>query len=247
MAQITMDTDWGAKGAQLSGAQVQTFIKSQLTDLRNEINALKTIESQVHAASDGCVILYADAKIPKVAHYWEWAALEKAGKKAIGVIVMTEGRAPIVVALDEIDGVGWDGTNTATMNGEVSKEKDAFAHFDGKENSSVHGFTVGDDVSNSGMGWCILYTPSCGIASYNEGWWAPSMGELSILSTHKNAINLCLSVITGAKQLTQNYYGSSTEAPDGCYWNIDMNLGYGIDSAAKEDPGVYRPITSVHV
>ena len=31
--EITMETDWGAKGAQLTGAQVQAFIKEQLTAL----------------------------------------------------------------------------------------------------------------------------------------------------------------------------------------------------------------------
>lgn len=246
MAQITMDTDWGAKGAQLSGAQVQAFIKEQLTDLRNQINVLKGMESQAHAASDGCVILYADAKIPKTANYWEWPALEQAGKKAIGVIVMSVGRAPIVVALDEIDGVAWDGNNTIAMNTEIPKESEAFADFDGYRNAMIFGFAAGDDVSNSGIGWCSIYNPASAITSYNKDWWAPSLGELSILSAHKNAINLCLSVITGAKPLSKDYYGSSTEAPDGCNWFIEMKTGNGIGTGAKEDPGTYRPITSVH-
>lgn len=33
MAEVTMETDWGAKGAQLTGAQVQAFIKDQLKQL----------------------------------------------------------------------------------------------------------------------------------------------------------------------------------------------------------------------
>ena len=33
MAEITMETDWGARGAQLTGAQVQDFIKGQLKAL----------------------------------------------------------------------------------------------------------------------------------------------------------------------------------------------------------------------
>ena len=34
--EITMETDWGAKGAQLTGAQVQAFIKEQLTALHEK-------------------------------------------------------------------------------------------------------------------------------------------------------------------------------------------------------------------
>ena len=34
---IDMNTDWGAEGAQLTGAQVQQFIKKELTDLQQEV------------------------------------------------------------------------------------------------------------------------------------------------------------------------------------------------------------------
>lgn len=40
---ITMETDWGAKGAQLTGAQVQAFIKGCLIELQERVT---TIESQ---------------------------------------------------------------------------------------------------------------------------------------------------------------------------------------------------------
>lgn len=36
MAEITMDTDWGARGAQLTGAQVQAFIKGELKKLQEK-------------------------------------------------------------------------------------------------------------------------------------------------------------------------------------------------------------------
>lgn len=41
---ITMDTDWGAKGAQLTGRQVQDFIKDQFRSL---ISKNETIEQQL--------------------------------------------------------------------------------------------------------------------------------------------------------------------------------------------------------
>lgn len=44
MAEITMDTDWGAKGAQLSGQQVQDFIKGQFRSL---IKAKEDLENRV--------------------------------------------------------------------------------------------------------------------------------------------------------------------------------------------------------
>lgn len=41
MANITMDTDWGAKGAQLTGAQVQAFIKGELIALQNKCKEIE--------------------------------------------------------------------------------------------------------------------------------------------------------------------------------------------------------------
>lgn len=43
-SEITMDTDWGARGAQLTGQQVQDFIKGQLRSL---ISKDETLEQQL--------------------------------------------------------------------------------------------------------------------------------------------------------------------------------------------------------
>lgn len=46
MAEITIDTDWGAPGSQLTGAQVQAFIKSQLKSLQDgQTELTKKVES----------------------------------------------------------------------------------------------------------------------------------------------------------------------------------------------------------
>lgn len=42
--EITMDTDWGARGAQLNGQQVQDFIKGQFKGL---INKTEDLQGQV--------------------------------------------------------------------------------------------------------------------------------------------------------------------------------------------------------
>ena len=66
---VTMDTDWGAKGAQLTGQQVQDFIKGQLraliekdTTLQNQIDNLNSdlgdANPQLLAATDGCFVTY---------------------------------------------------------------------------------------------------------------------------------------------------------------------------------------------
>lgn len=47
--EVTLDTDWGAKGAQLTGAQVQGFIKKQFREL---IEKDKTLAEKDEALQD---------------------------------------------------------------------------------------------------------------------------------------------------------------------------------------------------
>lgn len=51
---ITMDTDWGAKGAQLTGAQVQTFIKDQFRSLQAKDNAQDSTLETLQTAVNNC-------------------------------------------------------------------------------------------------------------------------------------------------------------------------------------------------
>ena len=108
---ITLDTDWGAKGAQLTGAQVQAFIKQQLraliakdttlqTDLSNIDKRLQVQESNIDAVTDGCMIAYhrKSDNWPCAVPYWEWPDIEASGEVADGVLVLVDGQAPILVA-----------------------------------------------------------------------------------------------------------------------------------------------------
>lgn len=51
---ITMDTDWGAKGAQLTGAQVQAFIKDQFRSLQAKDDAQDSTLETLQTAVNNC-------------------------------------------------------------------------------------------------------------------------------------------------------------------------------------------------
>ena len=57
------------------------------------------------------------------------------------------------------------------------------------------------------------------------GWWLPSIAELLTIWKHKYAINLCLSVISGASQLTESWYWSSTESSATVAWYLTLDDG----------------------
>lgn len=119
--EVTLDTDWGAKGAQLTGAQVQGFIKKQFRELiekdktlaekdealQDSINQLDERiteqKPQINASTDGCFVAYhrKSDNWPCAVPYWEWPDIEKSGEVADGVLVLIDGQAPILVAPSE--------------------------------------------------------------------------------------------------------------------------------------------------
>ena len=252
MANITMDTDWGAKGAQLTGQQVQDFIKSQFraliekdTTLQNQINNLNTelgeANPQLLAATDGCFVTYhrKSDNWPLAVPYWKWAAFEAAGEVADGVLVLVDGQAPIIVAPTQApttltwsaNAVGVD----TSVGGDYNK---AYVDYTGKTRTAaimakaVELFGEAEENwVNYAPGFCNAYSRQydkgdgtmIGIGA--GGWWLPSIAELLTIWKHKYAINLCLSVISGASQLTESWYWSSTELSATGAWYLGLNDG----------------------
>ena len=96
---LTMEDDWGAKGAQATGAQVQKFLKDQIKSLhdkdvalQNQVDTLSNNQleanPQLQAATDGCFVTYhrKSDNWPLAVPYWKWAALEAADEVADGVL-----------------------------------------------------------------------------------------------------------------------------------------------------------------
>lgn len=250
--QITMDTDWGAKGAQLTGAQVQAFIKGQLqslhdkdTALQEQITGLNTnlgnANPQLRAATDGCFVTYhrKSDNFPLAVPYQSWPALEQAGEVADGVLVLIDGQAPIIVAPTQTN-LKWS-KNAIAVNADTGGDyTKAYVDYTGKTRTAaimakgVELFGENEEEwTQYAPAWCNAYD-----RSYNKGdeagtmigigagkWWLPSIAELLTIWKHKYAINLCLSVISGASQLSESWYWSSTEYSATCAWTLDLDAG----------------------
>lgn len=254
--QITMDTDWGAKGAQLTGAQVQAFIKGQLQSLhdkdatlQNQLNSLNSdlgdANPQLQAATDGCFVTYhrKSDNWPLAVPHWKWPALEQAGEVADGVLVLIDGQAPIIVAPTQTN-LKWS-KNAIAVNADTGGDyTKAYVDYTGKTRTAaimakgVELFGENEEEwTQYAPAWCNAYD-----RSYNKGdeagtmigigagkWWLPSIAELLTIWKHKYAINLCLSVISGASQLSESWYWSSTENSATYAWYLylyDGNLSH---------------------
>lgn len=260
--EITLDTDWGAKGAQLTGAQVQGFIKSMFrqllnadntlaqkdTLLQNDINQLGTkingLQAQLNAITDGCLVAYhrKSDNWPCAVPFWEWPAIEESGEVADGVLVLIDGQAPILVAPTE-EKLAWS-KNIYDVDLKVGTDFElAYADFTGQtrtaaliaKRNELFG-TTDLTASNYAALYCYNYDRSyqfndiaaekiTTIGVLKNRWWLPSIAELVVIWKHKFAINVCLSVITGATLLTDGWYWSSTEATSSTVWRLNMKTG----------------------
>lgn len=255
---LTMEDDWGAKGAQATGAQVQKFLKDQIkslhdkdTTLQNQINTLsdKQLEAnpQLQAATDGCFVTYhrKSDNWPLAVPYWKWAALEQAGEVADGVLVLIDGQAPIIVSPTGTQ-LKWS-KNAIAVNADTGGDYNkAYVDYSGKTRTAAimaKGVELfGEEEENwtqYAPAWCNAYS-----RTYDKGdgtmvgigagkWWLPSIAELITIWKHKYAINLCLSVISGASPLVESWHWSSTEHSAACAWRLNLNDGNLFDGTAK--------------
>lgn len=269
---LTMEDDWGAKGAQATGAQVQKFLKDQIkslhdkdTTLQNQINTLsdKQLEAnpQLQAATDGCFVTYhrKSDNWSLAVPYWRWAALEQAGEVADGVLVLIDGQAPIIVSPTGTQ-LKWS-KNAIAVNADTGGDYNkAYVDYSGKTRTAAimaKGVELfGEEEENwtqYAPAWCNAYS-----RTYDKGdgtmvgigagkWWLPSIAELITIWKHKYAINLCLSVISGASPLAESWHWSSTEHSATYAWGLRLGDGslYGWHAKATVS-GFVRAVAAFH-
>lgn len=252
---ITLDTDWGAKGAQLTGAQVQNFIKQQFRELIYKGDSLNTKindlsqkfteqDSLIEAITDGCLIAYhrKSDNWPVAIPYWQWPEIEASGEIADGVLVLVDGQAPILVAPTDKQ-LCWAKYNIA-LNLKVGTDYElAYSDFTGQTRTaalmSKRTVLFGSDTTESedyAPVWCYEYDRSylyrdfqadkiVTIGVQKNKWWLPSIAELVVIWKHKYAINKCLSVIKDSTPIYDTWYWSSTEATSSTVWRLHMGTG----------------------
>lgn len=235
MAEITMDTDWGAKGAQLTGAQVQAFIKEQL----------RSINLKAESSLGVCKIAYTTIDMRENIYY---ATIEEYKDMVqnpdeyedfvtLGVAVLIPGIRPFIVALHESPDVQWSknmGTLITNSYQDVEQEEKIYADYH-SYSAVLSKITelcgAKEDWDKYAVGWCNNYsiwkiTPDGGMGLGSGNWKLPSTGHLYAINIYRNAINACLSVIEDSVLLSNNYWSCVSDGTRGIWLtNADSILG----------------------
>ncbi|MCH5234467.1 MAG: DUF1566 domain-containing protein [Muribaculaceae bacterium] len=204
----------------------------------------------VKAATDGCLIAYHRKSdgFQMAVPYSSWPALEKQGEVADGVLVLIDGQAPIIVSPTGTQ-LYWS-KNAVAIDASVGIDyAKAYVDFTGKTrtatilNKSIELFGSVEDAKNYAPGWCRDYSHG-GLGAGK--WWLPSIAEMIEIWKHKYAINVCLSVISGASQLVESWHWSSTDGAAAYAWLLGLSNGY-LTWANKVSDSLYvRAVSAFH-
>ena len=266
---LTMEDDWGTKGAQATGAQVQKFLKDQIKSLhdkdatlQNQIDSINIaqdeINPQLRAVTDGCFVAFTENSSGNqcAVPWWEWPAKESHGEVANGVLVLIDGQVPIIVA-PTFTQLPWSKNAIAVDPNLGGVFEKAYKDFTGQTRTAaimakgVELFGEVEVVWNTyAPAWCDSYarrhdnTHGSMVGISAGHWWLPSTAELVSIWKHRYAINQCLSVISGASKLPEGLYWSSTEYSATLAWGLAFPTGPLRWQSKVGIYGYVRPVTA---
>ena len=235
------------KTKKLSGRETVTTInndqKFPVTDTNGKVTliSLANLKTALLAGMslnglyDGIFIMYhrKNDDYPLMVKPNKWTSLQKSGEIADGVVVVEGGKILVVAPTESTYGLTW---SSAAISGGGTTTFDrvtAMNDWSGKANTAaIIKASKADAVTNTTQyapGYCNLYSR---VNVNNEGltagkWWLPSLGEMMMIYANMTKINYALSLITGATQLVEDWYWTSTESSATRAWYLRLNYGTG--------------------
>lgn len=223
-----------------------------LIDLANLKNALLG-GLNLNSMVDGVFIMYhgKSDNYPRMVKPHKWTALQTSGEVADGVVIV-EGGKVLVVAPTECDSAGLLWSSAAMSGGAVTTTNrlNAMEDWAGKANTAaIIAKSTSSAVNNTAAyapGFCNLYSRvnANGSGLTAGKWWLPSAGELMMIYANMTKINYALSLITGATQLAETWYWSSTEYSATGAWALRLNTGSLNISTKASGKGRVRPVSA---
>ena len=196
---------------------------------------------------DGVFIMYHDNSndAPRMVKPHKWPSLQSAGQIADGVVVV-EGGKILVVAPTE-SSMTWSSAAVSGGGVTTSDRVTALNDWAGKNNTAAQ-ITHAECSSNAyAPGYCANYSR---VNANSKGltagkWWLPSLGEMMMIYANMTKINYALSLISGATQLAEAAYWTSTEYSATYVWGLNLDSGNATSRLTKASGTSHvRPVSA---
>ena len=240
------------KTKKLSGQTTVTTINSTdkfpITDANGKVTlvSLATLKASIldgmslNGMYDGIFIMYhrKSDNFPLMVKPHKWTSLQSSGEIADGVVVVEGGKVLVVAPTEATSKLTWSSAAISGGGTTTSDRVTAMNDWNGKANTASQiSKSTSSAVTNTASyapGFCNLYSRANanGNGLTAGKWWLPSLGEMMMIYANMTKINYALSLISGATQLVEDAYWTSTESSAASAWYLYLNLGYA-NSYAK--------------
>ena len=253
------------KTKKLSGQETVTTInndqKFPVTDANGKVTliSLANLKTALLAGMnlnglyDGIFIMYhrkSDDR-PLIVKPHKWTSLQNSGEIADGVVVVEGGKILVVAPTESTSKLTWSSAAISGGSTTTSDRVTAMNDWSGKASTAaIIKASKADAVTNTAQyapGYCNLYSR---VNANNKGltagkWWLPSLGEMMMIYANMTKINYALSLITGATQLVEDWYWTSTETSATTAWYLYLNDGNAGNWCPKaSDAGRVRAVSA---
>ena len=234
------------KTKKLSGQTTVTTINSTdkfpITDANGKVTlvSLATLKASIldgmslNGMYDGIFIMYhrKSDNFPLMVKPYKWTSLQSSGEIADGVVVVEGGKVLVVAPTEATSKLTWSSAAISGGGTTTTDRVTAMNDWNGKANTASQiSKSTSSAVTNTASyapGFCNLYSRANanGNGLTAGKWWLPSLGEMMMIYANMTKINYALSLISGATQLVEEAYWTSTESSATYAWLLTLNSGF---------------------
>lgn len=241
-------------GAATTVTTVNTSQYLALTDANGNVSkvSLANLKASLlagldlNAIEDGVFIMFHrnSDNYPLAVKPHQWTSYQNSGEIAEGVMVV-EGGKILVVAPDEAT-LYWSSANVGCGGTTTSDRLTALNDWNGKASTAAQITHAECNTSSYAPGFCAAYSRvnANGKGMTAGRWWLPSLGEMMMIYANMKKINYALSLISGATQLAETWYWTSTEYSATRAWGLDLNYGTAHGNTKAANQGRVRPVSA---
>ena len=212
-----------------------------ITDANGKVTlvSLATLKSAVLAGMnlnglyDGIFIMYhrKSDDYPLMVKPHKWTSLQNSGEIADGVVVVEGGKILVVAPTESTSKLTWSSAAISGGGTTTTDRVTAMSDWNGKASTTkIIAASTASAVTNTAQyapGYCNLYSRANanGKGLTAGKWWLPSLGEMFMIYANMTKINYALSLISGATQLAEDWYWTSTESSATDAWFLRLTDG----------------------
>jgi len=188
----------------------------------------------LNAIEDGIFIMFhrKSDNYPLMAKPHKWTSYQSSGEVAEGVVVVEGGKCLVVAPTESTTGLLWSSAAVSGGGFTTTDRVAAIGDWAGKTSTAaqIAASTAGavTNTASYAPGFCNLYSKvnANGNGLTAGKWWLPSMGEMMLIYANMLKINYALSLISGATQLVEDAYWTSTEYSATTAWYLYLTDGF---------------------